>query len=100
MCVKFCKMLAAAACRAAQALLLQRALEEHLYFFATYCEFVFDDGFTHVVRPQFEDVPWVLRGYTMRSVRKKMMRDLQGQVRLVYVLVVVQQLAWGPSSAA
>lgn len=66
--------------------MVQRALEEHLYFGALYIMWFEDDAFHAIAVRLFADVPWLLRGYVSRQVRKKIVRDLQGQVRTATLL--------------
>lgn len=69
-------------CRVAQAVAVQRMLEEHTYFVALYWLWVQPDV-SGVFVPRMMDtfgLPWPLRPIVQRSVKKEMCRNLHGQV--------------------
>jgi hypothetical protein len=70
-------------CRAAQAVALQRMLEEHTYFVVLYFLWVEPEVSAVFVPHMFETIglPWLLKGFVQRSVKKEMRRNLHGQVR-------------------
>lgn len=71
------------ACRAAQAVALQRMLEEHTYFCVLYWLWV-EPAVSGAFVPRMIGtfgLPWPLRPIVQRSVWKDMKRNLHGQVR-------------------
>ena len=69
------------ACRAVQALALQRMLEEDLYFAWIYCAWQRDDVFDAISPILFSPVPAALRPLLATFVRSSLLRDIHGQVR-------------------
>jgi hypothetical protein len=70
-------------CRRAQALALQRMLEEDFYFCALYCMYEADDYYFKVEAPRvLSDLPGLIYPAAIRVVRSTIRRYLYGQVRL------------------
>jgi hypothetical protein len=68
-------------CRRAQALALQRMLEEDFYFCVLYCYWEPDDFFYMAEAPRvFKNVPGLMYPAAIRFVRSIIRRDLYGQV--------------------
>jgi hypothetical protein len=69
------------ACRAAQALALQRMLEEDLNWCYHYAMWQRDDGWKLTCPTMFGDMPAPVRAAVTPMVRSGMLKQLHGQVR-------------------
>lgn len=63
----------------AQALALQRLIEEHLYWVIVYSRWIDSMNWFSVKKLFFSKLPGVFRNIIANSIRKKIMRDLVGQ---------------------
>ena len=73
--------------------MLQRMLEEELYFNCVYFNWQCDDGFAAVSPKAFAVIPWYLRWALGPKIRADRLRDLKGQVRVVLRMHVVNVAA-------
>ncbi len=62
----------------AQALALQRLMEEHLYWAMVYSRWMEPANWAVVKKTYFSKMPALLRGFVPEMIRKNVMRDLRG----------------------
>ncbi|MCW9035848.1 MAG: glutathione S-transferase family protein [Alphaproteobacteria bacterium] len=65
----------------AQALTIQRTIEESLYWSAMYSRWVDPKGWEKLQPAFFKVIPWPVRGLISTLIRKKITRDLKGHGR-------------------